>query len=385
MKSTIVSAVLASLLLVQQSVAHPGQSAAEAQAEIRERAEYMSKAAPHKRSLAHCAAKLKARNLDAARRAAKVEALREKRAITQNKPFLRARDFEDVLNTDHHSNLTVTPESDPSELFTGNASCILTPETTEGPYWVQGELIRQDIVDGEAGVPMTLDVQVVDVNTCEPVPQVFTEIWHCNSTGVYGGVVANGNGNTDDEANLDNTMLRGVQLTDKDGVVSFDTLFPGHYTGRATHIHVMTHVGAQQLPNNTVAGGNITHVGQIFFDQDLITLAEQQEPYLTNTQTLTTNADDFIMAEEAENVDPVVDYVLLGDDISQGIFAWIAFGMDATANQSVTPAVYYTENGGVKNPNGVSGPPGGAAPSGFMPSGAMPSGTAIPSAALESS
>lgn len=146
-----------------------------------------------------------------------------------DKALLKARSFEDVLNTDHHSNLTVTPETaDPSILFTGNASCILTPETTEGPYWVSGELVRENIVEDEQGVPLILDIQVVDVNTCEPIPQAYTEIWHCNSTGVYSGVVAGGNGNQADQSNLDNTALRGIQLTDDDGVVAFETLFPGH-------------------------------------------------------------------------------------------------------------------------------------------------------------
>lgn len=121
----------------------------------------------------------------------------------------------------------------------------------------------------------------------------------------------------------------------------------------------MTHIGAEQLPNNTVAGGNITHVGQFFFDQDLISLVEEESPYTANTQTLLTNARDGIMAAESANVDPVVDYVFLGDSVSDGIFGWIAFGMDATSAYDVSPAVYWTEDGGVKNPNGPGGGPGG--------------------------
>lgn len=62
------------------------------------------------------------------------------------------------------------------------------------------------------------------------------DIWAANSTGVYGGVEANGNGNSDDASNLDNIALRGIQQTDDDGVVQFSTIFPGHYTGRTTHI-----------------------------------------------------------------------------------------------------------------------------------------------------
>jgi protocatechuate 3,4-dioxygenase beta subunit len=139
-----------------------------------------------------------------------------------------------VLATSHASNLTgITLETDPSILFTGNNSCILTPEVTEGPYWVQGELIRQDVTEDQQGVPLHLDIQIIDVNTCEPVPQVYLEMWHCNSTGVYSGVVSSGNGDSSDKANLNATFLRGIAQADASGVVQFDTLFPGHYIGRA--------------------------------------------------------------------------------------------------------------------------------------------------------
>lgn len=149
------------------------------------------------------------------------------------KPYLQVRDLDTVLAKDHKSNLTgVTPDTDPSLLFSGNNSCILTPEVTEGPYWVSGELVRQNITENEQGVPLILDIQVIDIETCEPVPKVYLEAWHCNSTGVYSGVVANGNGNSADTANLDATFLRGINLSDDDGVVTFDTVFPGHYTGR---------------------------------------------------------------------------------------------------------------------------------------------------------
>lgn len=223
---------------------------------------------------------------------------------------------------------------------------------------------------------MTLDVQIIDVNTCEPVPQAYLEIWACNSTGVYSGVLASGNGNTNDSTNIDATFLRGMQVSDDSGVVTFDTLVPGHYTGRTNHIHVMSHLNATVLPNNTLAGGAITHVGQMFFDQNLVTLVEATEPYASNTQELTTNAEDSIFSGEADGYDPVVEYVLLGDDVSEGIFAWIAFGMDATSAYNITAAAYWTENGGVANEDAGSGMGGGAPPSGApgsAPTGAPPS------------
>ncbi|CAN9297314.1 unnamed protein product [Alternaria sp. RS040] len=368
--------------LAQSSLAHPGESAAQHARDAAERRAYL---ADNKRSLAHCDDTLKARGNDItmhARRNAMVEKLRAKRAIAQDKPYLRIRDLDTVLATDHKSNMTgVTTNTDPATLFAGNNSCILTPEVTQGPYWVEGELVREDVTENQEGIPMTLDIQIIDVNTCEPVPQAYLEMWHCNATGVYSGVVAQGNGvGEDDESNLQNTALRGIQQSDENGVVVFQTIFPGHYTGRATHIHVMSRLNATVNANSTLSGGHITHVGQMFFDQDLITLADTVEPYASNEQELTSNSDDSILAEEAEDVDPFVEYVMLGDDISEGLFGWLAFGMDSTNSYNITPAAYWTEEGGVENENsgGMGGGPGGA------PNGTMPSGTVMPTGAMPS-
>lgn len=95
---------------------------------------------------------------------------------------------------------------------------------------MSGELIRQDVTEDQTGVDLHLDLQFVDINTCEPVTDLLVDIWHCNATGVYSGVSSTGQGG------LDTTQFRGVQPTDDDGVTEFDTIVPGHYTGRAVHI-----------------------------------------------------------------------------------------------------------------------------------------------------
>ena len=114
--------------------------------------------------------------------------------------------------------------------------------------------------------------------------------------------------------------------------------------------------------NGTISGlytSSSSHVGQIFFDQDLITEVEKTAPYSTNTQDLTTNANDSILSEEADTIDPFMEYVYLGDSVSDGIFAWISMGMDPTEDTTVTPAAYYTEQGGVENESSGSGMGGG--------------------------
>lgn len=161
-----------------------------------------------------------------------------------------------------------------------------------------GEYIRSDLRETQTGVPLIIDGQFLDTTTCEPIQNLYWDIWNCNSTGVYGGINANGNGNTADTTNIDKTFLRGLQPTDANGVAQFTTLFPGHYTGRTTHIHVAAHIGGTILSNGTYTGGKVSHIGQAFFDQSLITQVESLSPYTTNKQTLTTNAADSILLSE---------------------------------------------------------------------------------------
>jgi len=89
------------------------------------------------------------------------------------------------------------------------------------------------------------------------------------------------------------TYLRGIQPTDKDGVVVFDTIFPSNYSGRATHTHLLVHSNATLLPNGTllVNTGSITHNGQLFFNEKLRSAVEAASPYNTNTIEVTSNAE----------------------------------------------------------------------------------------------
>jgi len=141
----------------------------------------------------------------------------------------------------------------------------------------------------------------------------------------------------------------------------------------------MAHLNATVLSNATLSGGTVSHVGQLFFDQSLITEVELTVPYSTNTQPLTTNAQDFIMAQEAENGDPVLEYTYLGSKVEDGLFGWIAFGIDPTSNYTVRAAAHYGENGGEANPGGPGGP-GGPPPTGGFPPGFPPRSTATTAA-----
>ncbi|ETI39566.1 hypothetical protein F443_14848 [Phytophthora nicotianae P1569] len=250
----------------------------------------------------------------------------------------RRLDVTTVLETSHKSSLTgITATTSASVLFGSAAPCIAEPEVTEGPYYVRGEYIRTDMREQQPGVTMYVDVQVIDINSCDPVKDMYIDLWHTNATGVYSGVVASTNGNSADKTNLQNTFLRGVTPTDEDGVAQMTSIFPGHYAGRTTHVHFIGNYGGTVLSNKTYSGGSVAHVGQFFFDQDLISSVEAVEPYSTNKQSTTLNSRDNIFKEASGNsYDPIFQYSLVGDTMEDGVFVWISVAVDMTAERDVT-------------------------------------------------
>ena len=159
---------------------------------------------------------------------------------------------------------------------------------------------------------------------------------------------------------------------------------PNIPTGRATHIHILAHsandttVRVNGTLLNTGANNTVqaTHVGQLFFDQSLIAQVEALEPYASNTQDLTTNADDDILSTEADGLDPFVEYIMIGDTLEEGILAWISIGIDPSSSSSVLSAATIYESGGVANENtGMGGAPGSGNTTGNGTDGAAPSGT----------
>lgn len=184
------------------------------------------------------------------------------------------------------------------------------------------------------------------MNTCEPIVGSYFEIFSCNSTGVYSGTTNTGNGNTEDTSVLDKTFLRGLQPTDEEGVASFNILFPGHYAGRAVHIHTILHENATQYDLTA------SHIGQTFWDQSVRGQVELLYPYNTNTQSNTANADERVIASETETngtTDPFFNYVQLGDSIQDCFLAWIVLGVNTSLSASTTsPAAEYYASGGVE-------------------------------------
>lgn len=184
------------------------------------------------------------------------------------------------------------------------------------------------------------------------------------------------------------TYLRGIQSTDSEGVVQFDTIFPGHYDGRAIHTHLLSHMNVTVNPNNTllVGTGTVTHNGQLFWNEALRTAVEAVYPYNTNTQAVVSNADDMWSVLQADSsYDPFPEFLYLGADIDDGLFAWKQIGLNTSADWTddsyYSIAGYITAEGGYANTESTfSGGSGAANSTGNGTSGgAAPSGSAAPS------
>jgi Dioxygenase len=163
----------------------------------------------------------------------------------------------------------------PLAVSSGLVRCVLTPELTEGPYYVAGEKLRRDVTEGKPGTSLLLNLTVVNASTCKAVKNASVEIWHCDAGGVYSGSVAN---------NAGTNFLRGVQKTSAAGIATFKTIYPGFYQGRAVHIHVKVHVG-----------GSVVHTGQLFFPASVTNVVYKRAPYSAHGTTPDTlNPNDSI-------------------------------------------------------------------------------------------
>ena len=163
--------------------------------------------------------------------------------------------------------------------------CLLQKEVTEGPFYIDPKLIRADITEGKPGLPMQLRLQVV-TEDCVPVVGARVDVWHCDALGVYSGVQNMGDGG--DTAGQ--TFLRGTQLTDNAGIVTFQTVFPGWYRGRTTHVHYKVFLDVQTVLTS-----------QIFFDETVNAEIYAEHPaYARQGQRDMLNADDGIAADAGE-------------------------------------------------------------------------------------
>lgn len=170
-----------------------------------------------------------------------------------------------------------------------NPFCVIRPEQTEGPYFVDERLHRSDIRtdpgDGvvRPGTPLalTLHVSRITGTDCRPLPGAQVDIWHCDATGIYSDV------RDPDFNTIGQKFFRGYQITDAQGEARFITIYPGWYEGRTVHIHF-------KIRTAPVAGRSFEFTSQMYFDDGLTDRVHADPPYAARGPRRARNQHDRI-------------------------------------------------------------------------------------------
>jgi protocatechuate 3,4-dioxygenase beta subunit len=156
-------------------------------------------------------------------------------------------------------------------------TCVVRPEQTEGPYFVDERLNRSDIRSEPGstalieGTPLELAFKVSSLGRdhCVPLAGAYVDLWHCDAMGMYSDV-EDGQFNT-----VGKKFLRGYQVTNDAGIARFTTIYPGWYPGRTVHIHFKIRTGSSSQSRHEFTS-------QLYFDDALTDRVHAREPYARN-------------------------------------------------------------------------------------------------------
>jgi protocatechuate 3,4-dioxygenase beta subunit len=204
------------------------------------------------------------------------------------------------------------PSLGPDSARAATAACTLTPEQTEGPYYFDINKFRSNIASGKSGVPLYLHIYVVDSSSCEPIKSAAVDIWHCDAGGVYSDEAV--------QSTSGKTWLRGTQLTNSDGLAKFRTIYPGHYQGRTTHIHLKVHTG-----------GHVSHTGQLFFTDALSKKVYKVTPYSQDAGSYQARNSDSVYSSQ-HGASGVMTVKRRGSSLKKnGLLGTITLGVDPSS------------------------------------------------------
>ncbi|KAK0186434.1 dioxygenase [Armillaria mellea] len=254
--------------------------------------------------------------------------------------------------TKRNTSVTVTTES-PYYPTIQNETCILTPEATTGPYiWEVSQTLRQDMTEDQPGIPLIMDIGVIDINTCEPMQNVLVDLWHCNATGSYSSFTKLSPNTPFEE------LLEELNYTIVDD--NFRSSHRRHHLPPRNVAHgCQRHDGDEDnrsrilrpedrahsrsdwvlQSNGTVKTDTTANTGQIFLSDDLSEYLMSTEPYVSHTEiNRTTNAEDAIYAAEAVNgwFPELAVIPMDGEDYANGIIGYITIGVDSTRTNAST-------------------------------------------------
>ena len=176
-------------------------------------------------------------------------------------------------------------------------SCVVRPEQTEGPYFVDERLNRSDIRSDptddlvKPGTPLNLALIIsrMHAGACQPAEGAQVDVWHCDALGQYSDV--------DDPrfSTRGQKFLRGYQRTNAQGEARFLTIYPGWYPGRAVHIHIKVRTAPE-------ATGGYAFTSQMYFPDSLTDEVHSQLPYAGKGERWTRNQDDRIFRRGGERL-----------------------------------------------------------------------------------
>lgn len=235
--------------------------------------------------------------------------------------------------------------ADPAKIATILPSnvCFLTPQAVEGPYYFDADLVRDDITEDHPGIPMRLMMQVIEASNCQPVAGARVDVWHCDAVGLYSGYAGQGDDGT--TSTVGEKFLRGTQMTDDTGIVTFDTIYPGWYRGRTTHIHF-----------------------KVFLDEKTVMMSQIYFPDALSEYIYLNIAPYNTRAAQRDTVN-AIDSVLSASGGGHGSFASIKEDKDAYVASLVIGVDRDATVTGGNGPGGNGGPPPGGPPAGGPPPG----------------
>lgn len=249
--------------------------------------------------------------------------------------------------------------------------CVLSPTLTEGPFFVDERLNRTDLTTGTSntnvtnGVPLTLTIGLVSTTgSCAPLQGLQVDAWHADAAGKYSDVAS--------EGTAGQTFLRGYQVSDASGLVTFRTIFPGWYSGRAIHIHI--------LVRRFDTAGNQTYrwTSQLFFDPATTLTVTSRTPYNTRGSSPdTTNAQDGIYQQSGGST-----LLAMSGSAATGFSTAIVLGIAATPTTTgpapdPPTALYVADVTGRDVTLRWTPPVAGATPTGYVVEGGVSPGQVL--------
>jgi len=188
----------------------------------------------------------------------------------------------------------------PDPFALADRACSITCEQILGPCWAPKAPLRQDISEGEPGIPTRMAFRLIGAEDCAPIAGAEVEIWHTNWRGTYSGDDVEGREfcTTGDEHAEASYFCRGRAISDGDGRVSFDSCFPGWYGSRALHVHLLA-----RMPEHAgeATASNLQLVTQFYFPEELTEQVHGSvEGYAERGQPDTSNSRDSVLRRSGD-------------------------------------------------------------------------------------